>query len=130
MCNRDQQVTDNFIVHYDLTDQNPTAADEAENTVSPTAGTESGHSADQGDGANVHQAPNSPITPGTSAAQAINYATLPSQNSEETLGGPLRFRTLNDLLGSTDEIQGYDYSGVCLIAVDEPSGVDDALEKD
>jgi hypothetical protein len=59
----------------------------------------------------------------------VQWATPPSHHSEETDGGPLRFRTLDDLFGSTDEMQDYDYSGVCLLAADEPFGVDDALEE-
>ena len=128
-CSTDQQVTDSFIVHYDETDQNPTIAENADNAVSPNAGAGSGQSADQGGVANNFQAPNSPITLGSNSDQAIVFATPPSQNFEETFGGPLRFRTLNDLLDSTDEIQDYDYSGVCLLAADEPNGVDDALQQ-
>jgi hypothetical protein len=128
----DWQVIDTFTVQYELTDQNLTTAAEAENANSQNAGTgaEAKIPADQG-GDMVHNGgPNTPITSGSNAGQAIQYATPPSQHSEDTFGGALRFRTLNDLLDSTDEMQDYEYSGVCLLAADEPSRVDDALEKD
>jgi hypothetical protein len=128
----DRQVIDTFTVQYELTNQNLTTAAEAKNANSQNAGTgaEAKIPADQR-GDMVHNGgPNTPITPGSNAGQAIQYATPPSQHSEDTFGGPLRFRTLNDLLDSTDEMQDYEYSGVCLLAVDEPSRVDDALEKD
>ena len=60
----------------------------------------------------------------------MNWATPPSNHSEDTFGGPLRFRTLDDLFGSTEEVQDYEFSGVCLLAADEPSGVDEALEEE
>ena len=59
-----------------------------------------------------------------------NFATPPSQHSEETFGGPLRFRTLNDLFDTTEEVQDYEYSGVYMLAADEPLGVDEALEEE
>lgn len=63
-------------------------------------------------------------------AQGINIATPPEELSEETFGGPLRFRKLGDLIDSTEEVQDFEYSGVCLLAADEPNGVDEALEND
>lgn len=57
------------------------------------------------------------------------WATPPSHHSEDTHGGPLRFRTLNDLFDSTDEVHDYEYSGVCMLAADEPVGVDEALQE-
>lgn len=125
VCNADQQVIDTFTVHYEQTDQNPTMGEQAEeNAGSPDAGAETGNSAGLGSGVN------SPIAPGPNAAQDINFVTPPVQHSEETFGGPVRFRTLSDLLDSTEEMQDYEYSGVCLLAADEPTGVEDAFKKD
>jgi hypothetical protein len=71
-------------------------------------------------------------TPGSQVndnqAQAHNFATPPSNHSEDTFGGPLRFRTLNDLFDSTEELEDFEYSGVCMLAADEPVDVDEALE--
>jgi len=53
-------------------------------------------------------------------------ATPPTGGSADTKGVPLRYRTLPDLLESTEEVQ-LEYSGMCLVAVEEPSSVDQAL---
>jgi hypothetical protein len=37
---------------------------------------------------------------------------------------------LTDLFDTTDEILDYEYSGLCLLAADEPASVDEALEED
>ena len=98
--------------------------------ASPGVGTEASNSAGLGSGVGNNDSPLSQNTPGSIAAPNINYATPPSQHSENTFGGPLRFRTLSDLLDSTDEMQDYEYSGICLLAAYEPGGVEDALEED
>jgi hypothetical protein len=41
----------------------------------------------------------------------------------------LKFRTLSDLLDNTEEVHDFEYSGMCLLAADEPSSVDEALEE-
>lgn len=74
--------------------------------------------------------PNSQNSPGSTAAQGGIFATPPSQDSENTYGGTLRFRTLNDLFDSTNEVIDYEYSGVCMLAADEPLGVDEALDEE
>ena len=111
-----------------MTDRNPTTEGIEE---VPVAGEEGGAPVDQ-DGVVDHDdaIPTPQNSPGTPGAQHEIFATPPSQHSEETFGGPLRFRTISDLLNSTDEIQNFEYSGVCLLAADEPSGVDEALEEE
>lgn len=42
----------------------------------------------------------------------------------------MRFRTLSNLFDSTEEVLDYEYSGVCMLAADEPLGVQDALEEE
>jgi len=124
-------VTDSFIVHYELSDQNPTTgqnAENADNAGTPVA-TQGGDSpADQGGNVTHNHSPNSPNAPGSNAAPAMQYATPPSQHSEDTYGGPLRFRRLDDIFNNTEELEEYEYSGVCLLAADEPTSVDEALE--
>ncbi|CAD6334291.1 unnamed protein product [Miscanthus lutarioriparius] len=56
-----------------------------------------------------------------SAFAGQNQAGTPSTNaSKETWGAPLRFRSLNDLFDSTEMIHDFEYSGVCMLAADEP----------
>jgi hypothetical protein len=40
------------------------------------------------------------------------------------------FRTLADLFDSTEQIHDFEYSGVCMLAADEPASVEHALEQD
>lgn len=119
---------DSFVVNYELFDENPTAGGETADSAAKSSGGDAG---EQDEVVALDEAiSNSPITPGSNVAPAVHWATPPSQHSEETHGGPLRFRTLSDLLDSTDEMYDYEYSGMCLLAVDELEGVDEALEHD
>jgi len=120
--------TETFIVHYQSTVAEPTI----EQTVEIPAVEEEGEdSNDQGGVLGPNEATPSPSnSPGSSQAPTVVWATPPSQHSKNTDGGPLRFRTLNDLLDSTDEVLDYEYSGVCMLAADEPMGVDEALEEE
>ena len=43
---------------------------------------------------------------------------------------PLRYRTIPNLLDTTDEVQGFEYSGLCLVAAEEPNTIDEALSED
>lgn len=43
--------------------------------------------------------------------------------------GPHRFRTLSDIYRSTEEVHDFEYSGVCMLAADEPINVEQALEE-
>jgi hypothetical protein len=54
----------------------------------------------------------------------------PSGASEGTDEAPRRYRTLSDLFDQTEEMQGFEYSGVCLTAYDEPASVEQALSED
>jgi len=73
----------------------------------------------------------SPHTPGSSvgSTQQIQWATPPTDASEGTNEAPRRYRTLPDLFESTDEIQNFEYSGLCLMASEEPATVEDALSE-
>ena len=68
-------------------------------------------------------------SPGSVQAPHSNRATPPSQGSDSSQVGPIRYRTLNDLFDSTEELYDYEYNGVCMLAIDEPTSVDEALEE-
>jgi histone deacetylase 1/2 len=70
----------------------------------------------------------SPQTPPTPQAPKIQWATPPTDAGVDSEGVGLRFRTLSDLLNSI-EVHDFEYSGMCLLAADEPSSVDEALEE-
>jgi hypothetical protein len=42
----------------------------------------------------------------------------------------MRYITLTDLFDATEEIHDYEYSGLCLLAADEPASVGEALKDD
>lgn len=75
---------------------------------------------------------NSPQTPATntpSGASSIDWVTPIQGQSADSEGVPQRFRTLTDLFDHTDVIEDYEYSGVCMLAADDPMSVEDALNK-
>jgi hypothetical protein len=49
-----------------------------------------------------------------------------SSNSE---GVQIRYRNLNDLYDTTDEVHDFKYSGVCFHAAEEPRSVEEALSE-
>jgi hypothetical protein len=57
----------------------------------------------------------------------IHWATPPTGASEDSEGVPLRFRTIPNLLDTTEEVQGFEYSGVCLVEAEEPRTIEEAL---
>ncbi|CAD6339154.1 unnamed protein product [Miscanthus lutarioriparius] len=127
VVNSEHQSTDTFVVNYESTDENPTTTG---NVVEQATENQGGGAVEpDGDMQPGFATPSPQNAPGSDQGPAAQWATPPSAHSEETFGGPLRFRTLDDLFGSTDEIQDYEYSGVCLLAADEPSGVEQALEE-
>ncbi|CAD6257884.1 unnamed protein product [Miscanthus lutarioriparius] len=78
--------------------------------------------------------PQSPATPATPQAQPQSAGSAPAANgspqqgsAESSEGVPLRYRSLTDLLDSTEEIHDFEYSGLCLLAADEPVNVESAL---
>ena len=70
--------------------------------------------------------PHNSITP---PAHQTQWATPPSDASEGTNEAPRRYRTIADLLDSTEEVDA-EYSGLCLVAAGEPSSVEEALQED
>ena len=69
-----------------------------------------------------------PHTPfgGLNGGNVIQWATPPTGGEVDSEGVPPRYRTLPDLLESTEQLQ-LEYNGVCLVAAEEPSTVDQAL---
>lgn len=66
-----------------------------------------------------------PILP----APQIEFATPPTEEAVDSEGNALRYRTLQDLHDNTDVIHGFEYSGVCCLAGEEPKSVDEALSE-
>ena len=60
----------------------------------------------------------------------IQWATPPTGGSEDSEGVPLRYRTVADLLDSTDVVDDVNYTGFCLIAAEEPGSVEEARNHD
>ena len=74
----------------------------------------------------------SPHTPQASTGSThnqIQWATPPTGESVDSEGVPQRFRTIASLLEDTEEVQGFEYNGVCLVAAEEPRSVDEALKE-
>jgi hypothetical protein len=54
----------------------------------------------------------------------------PTGGLEDSEGVLLRYRTVADLLDSTNVVDDIEYSVVCLVATEEPSLVEEALNHD
>jgi hypothetical protein len=63
------------------------------------------------------------------SASHIQWATPPTDASEDFDGEPRRYRTIPNLFDTTDEVQGLEYSGLCLAASGEPITVEEAMSK-
>jgi hypothetical protein len=81
--------------------------------------------------------PHTPISAGTTSnalgsatpdTPPVQWATPPSNASEDSDGAPRRYRTIPNLLDTTEEVLGFEYSGTCLVAVEEPRSVEEAME--
>ena len=57
----------------------------------------------------------------------VQWATPPTRQSVDSNGAPLRYRTIPNLLETTEELQDFEYSGICLVAAEEPRSVEEAL---
>jgi hypothetical protein len=68
--------------------------------------------------------------PSTLSAPHFQFATPPTDGTMDSEGNALRYRTLQDLNDSTEEVHGFEYSGVCFIATEEPRSVDEALTEE
>jgi hypothetical protein len=55
--------------------------------------------------------------------------TPPTGESVDSDDVGLRFRTMQNIIDSTNEVQGFEYSGLCYFAVEEPRSVEEALSE-
>jgi hypothetical protein len=121
----DTQLSDTFTVEYEFAEPNPTT--EMARGIPVEENAQQGP-ADQGDAPNSPApSPQTPHTPNTLQNQGGGNHPNSAPNSAETEEGPVRFRTLADMFDSTDEITDFEYSGVCMLAADEPTNVEQAL---
>jgi hypothetical protein len=76
--------------------------------------------------------PHSPHTPERNPTQNQGWE-IPSvqnfANSKSSDDGLVRFRTLTDLFEHTNVFTDFEYSGVCMLAADEPTNIEQALEE-
>lgn len=127
---------DTFTVHYEDSVENPTTgansfgADSVSNSAGVSGG--SGNVAQDSD-----SQPNTPNvgtpnnnTPGATPSDHGSAIASSSGASEGAHGTPLRFRSLSDIFDTTDAVQDFEYSGICMLAADEPTNVEQALEQD
>ena len=70
---------------------------------------------------------NQSTPPGSPPAQAIEFATPPIGNTVDSEGVPMRFRKIQNINDTSDEVHDFEYSGVCFFAAEEPRSVDEAL---
>ena len=66
-------------------------------------------------------------TPQTPIAQEIEFATPLTGEWANSEGVPMRFRTVENLLDTTEEISNFEYSGVCFLAAEEARNVEESL---
>jgi hypothetical protein len=116
---------ESFVVHYE-SDENLTI-DGAD--VQPAAEAEGEASIGQGVVAPHEATPSPQNSPDSVQSPHHNLATPPSQGFDSSEERTPRYRTLTDLFDHTKEMLDYEYSGMCLLAADEPLGVDEALEE-
>lgn len=123
------QPTNTFTIEYELPDRIPTTDGNTEEMQQPA---DSGFQQDPTDQGGDVPSPHSPHTPETNPTQNQGWE-IPSvqnfANSKSSDDGPVRFRTLTDLFEHTDVFTDFEYSGVCMLAADEPTNIEQALEE-
>jgi hypothetical protein len=68
-------------------------------------------------------------SPHTPPHQQIQWASPPTHDDDFSEGAPLRYRNIPDLLETTEAMQDFEYSGICLVAAEEPKSVAEALSE-
>lgn len=63
-----------------------------------------------------------------SGTPRIQWATPPDDQDSDVDELTPRYRTLSNLFDTTEEVQNFEYSGLCLLAADEPANVEEALD--
>jgi hypothetical protein len=130
VLNTGDKVTETFVVDHQFCDQTPTISTESNIEASSEPTAEGDLSASQGSAVGHDAVPSSPHTPLTSTAQTTGMVSPPVQSPQFSEGVPLRYRTLANLFDSTEEIQDFEYSGLCMLAADEPKNFEQAIEQD
>lgn len=119
-----------FSIQYPDTVPGPTTGLDSELGADPSLGgapaSPAGSIPSQGDSSSP---PHTPISSGT-AAMPFQWATPPTDASEDSDGAPRRYRTIPNLLDTTEEVHGFEYSGLCLVAAEEPGSVEEARKED
>jgi hypothetical protein len=68
------------------------------------------------------------VTPlGKPTAPDIEFSTPPTEGAVDSYGAPLRFRTVQNINDTTEEVHDFEYSGLCFYAAEEPRSVEEAL---
>jgi hypothetical protein len=72
--------------------------------------------------------PSTPIV--TLNTPNVQFVTPPTGGTVDSEGNALRYRTLQDINDSTEEVHGFEYSGVCFVAAEEPGSFSEALTEE
>jgi hypothetical protein len=72
---------------------------------------------------------NDATPPGSPLVQGVQFATPPSGQQVDSDGVQQRFRTVQNLNDTTEEVQDFEYSGLYYLAAEEPASVEEALKE-
>jgi hypothetical protein len=133
-----QDVPFTFTVEYpEDTEQNPTISDQGDHGSGSDVGADSvdagapaspaGSIPSHGNMGESNTPPHTPLSSSHGSTQPVQWATPPTDASVDTDGQPRRYRTISDLLDHTDEMTNVEYSGLCLVAAEEPASVEEAM---
>jgi hypothetical protein len=120
-------LTKTFIVDHQLPIQATTTVEDSEGSVPVNQDLEGELSATHNSEAGPSHAPNSPQSQGSSTA--TGWVSPPEQSPQFSAGVPQRYKTIPDLYDSTNEVLHFEYSGVCMLAADEPMNIEQAIEE-
>jgi len=102
-----------------------------DNTVpNPTIDEEAPSEADPGSPATTIPSLGGASPPHTPPVQQIEWATPPTHDSDFSSDAPLRYRTIPNLLDTTEQIQEFEYSGFCFVAAEEPRTTEEAMSEE
>jgi hypothetical protein len=128
-----QTVSDTFIIEFQPGEENPTIDFPADSEQSggneQVQGGQGQVQSPQVSPAAMPGSPSTPINQDIQSAADSNGTGSNSTGSSVLVQQPVHFRTLSDLFDATEEIHDYEYSGLCLVAAEEPENVDEALEQ-
>jgi hypothetical protein len=85
------------------------------------------HSPGQWSAAHQDISPSQSMPQGSPATPVAGFTSPPAGGEMDSEGVPLRYRSLQNIFDTTDEVHNYEYSGLCYLAAEEPSSVDEAL---